>query len=63
MFGVFFTNHPDLRRLLTDYGFNGHPLRKDFPLTGYTEIRYDEAEKRLVTEDVELAQEYRSFWC
>ena len=61
MFGVFFTNHPDLRRLLTDYGFNGHPLRKDFPLTGYTEIRYDEAEKRLVTEDVELAQEYRSF--
>ena len=61
MFGVFFSNHPDLRRLLTDYGFDGHPMRKDFPLTGYEEIRYDEAEKRIVSEPVELAQEFRSF--
>ena len=52
---------PDLRRLLTDYGFDGHPMRKDFPLTGYEEIRYDEAEKRIVSEPVELAQEFRSF--
>ena len=58
---VFFSNHPDLRRILTDYGFDGHPLRRDFPLTGHTEVRYDEAEKRIVTEPVELAQEFRVF--
>lgn len=61
MFGVVFTGHPDLRRLLTDYGFRGHPLRKDFPTTGYTEVRYDEAEKRVVYEPVSLVQEYRQF--
>ena len=61
LYGVFFSNHPDLRRILTDYGFDGHPLRRDFPLTGHTEIRYDEAEKRIVTETVELAQEFRVF--
>ena len=61
MYGVSFKNHPDLRRILTDYGFDGHPMRRDFPLTGHTEIRYDEAEKRIVTEPVELAQEFRVF--
>jgi len=61
MFGVFFTNHPDLRRILTDYGFQGHPLRKDFPLTGYYEVRYDDELQRIVQEPVELAQEYRKF--
>jgi len=61
MFGVFFTNHPDLRRILTDYGFQGHPLRKDFPLTGYYEVRYDDELQRVVQEPVELAQEYRKF--
>lgn len=61
LYGVFFSNHPDLRRILTDYGFDGHPLRRDFPLTGHTEVRYDEAEKRIVTEPVELAQEFRVF--
>ena len=61
MFGILFTGHSDLRRLLTDYGFRGHPLRKDFPTTGYTELRYDEAEKRVVYEPVSLVQEYRQF--
>jgi len=61
MYGVFFAGHPDLRRLLTDYGFEGHPLRKDFPLTGYVEVRYDEAQKRVVYEPVSLTQEFRSF--
>jgi len=61
MFGVFFANHPDLRRILTDYGFEGHPLRKDFPLTGYIEYRYDDEKKRVVQEPVELAQEFRKF--
>ncbi len=61
MFGILFSGHPDLRRLLTDYGFRGYPLRKDFPTTGYTEIRYDEAQKRVVYEPVKLTQEYRQF--
>jgi len=61
MFGVFFADHPDLRRILTDYGFVGHPFRKDFPLSGYIELRYDEEKKRIVYEPVELAQEFRKF--
>ena len=61
MYGILFSGHPDLRRLLTDYGFEGYPLRKDFPLTGYVEVRYDDAQKRVVYEPVRLNQEFRTF--
>jgi NADH-quinone oxidoreductase subunit C len=61
LYGVLFTGHPDMRRILTDYGFDGHPLRKDFPLTGFVEVRYDDEQKRVVYDKVRLAQEFRSF--
>ncbi|MEE9346960.1 MAG: NADH-quinone oxidoreductase subunit C [Robiginitomaculum sp.] len=61
MYGIIFDHHPDLRRILTDYGFEGHPLRKDFPLSGFTEVRYDEERKAVITVPVNLPQEYRSF--
>jgi NADH dehydrogenase (ubiquinone) Fe-S protein 3 len=61
MFGIVFINHPDLRRILTDYGFDGYPLRKDFPLSGYTEVRYDDNVKRVVLDSIELSQEFRHF--
>lgn len=61
MYGILFTGHPELRRLLTDYGFDGHPLRKDFPTTGFVEVRYDDAQKRVVYEPVRLPQEFRNF--
>lgn len=61
MYGIFFTNNSNLRRILTDYGFEGYPLRKDFPLSGFVELRYDETQKRLITDYIQLAQEYRTF--
>ena len=61
LYGIFFSGHPDLRRILTDYGFQGHPLRKDFPLTGYVEVRYDQEQKRVIYEPVKLTQDFRTF--
>jgi len=61
LYGIFFSDHPDLRRILTDYGFEGHPLRKDFPLTGYVEVRYDQEQKRVIYEPVKLTQDFRTF--
>jgi len=61
LYGLFFENHPDLRRILTDYGFEGHPMRKDFPLTGFVELRYDNNIKSIVTESLTLTQDFRSF--
>jgi len=61
MYGIYFQNHPELRRILTDYGFEGYPLRKDFPLSGYVEVRYDQTKKRIVVEPLELSQEFRFF--
>ena len=61
LYGILFSGHPDLRRILTDYGFNGHPLRKDFPLTGFVEVRYDDGQKRVVYDPVKLTQEFRNF--
>lgn len=61
MYGVYFENHPDLRRILTDYGFEGYPLRKDFPLTGFKEVRYDDSQKRVIFESLEMTQEFRMF--
>jgi len=61
MFGIFFFNHSNLRRILTDYGFEGYPLRKDFPLSGFVELRYDDSQKRIVTDFIQFSQEYRKF--
>ena len=61
LFGVFFSNHPDLRRILTDYGFDGFPFRKDYPQTGYFELRYDDEKKHVLYESIEMSQEFRSF--
>jgi len=61
MYGIFFKNHPNLKRILTDYGFQGYPLRKDFPLSGFIEMKYNETDKRVISESLELSQEYRTF--